>query len=222
MLLAAFNSAKADIVADYGWPPPGGAAYAVTGTDPANPGGINVSYTGFNSSAYGQLYFGLDYIDMGQIGPYNLSNLTTIGSFGGATQTWSGTVTINTLGGPRTTTGVFTATLNNGMTWIDPSTVGIGGLNAPLTVANVSGDFAVTETFTVSGGAAYNTWYNGFDTLNLQSWTDSSGDFWATPAAVRTDPVPSPIAGAGLPGLIFAGGGLLGWRRRKRKLAVAA
>jgi hypothetical protein len=202
-----------------GFPGPGETLSSFTGPGPtAGIGtGGTATWSALDFSGIDHLWWAPTSIKLGST-VTSVTTLTTSGTPSGLTEVWTGMVT---LPGTGSLNARFTATIVSGASgWIDPTTVGIptsGPNSAPAVAEITSSTFTLNWLFEVNPGGGFVPFLTYYDSLTApanSSVMSVSGGFYDTVT------VPSPALGAGLPGVVLAALGMVGFARRRRQRLV--
>jgi hypothetical protein len=127
-----------------------------------------------------------------------------------------GSVTAADVTAPGTNTGPFNQNITVGPDQITPSITRITIHDATLQNNILMLSLPVTSLMNYAGGPICGPSISLCQVSGGTIGSGIEGSFEVVSGSLS--PVPGPIAGAGLPGLILAGGGLLGWWRRRQKM----
>jgi hypothetical protein len=204
------------------YPAPGGNTYAGSGSNPAF--GVKTgSYSGFDSSKYGSLWWGSSTaagsdIQLAMDGSVSSSGEhLAFSSFSGGYATWTGSTQM------QLSNGTYRPVSTEFVMWGTGLATAPAGIDNGVDVA-VSGNFTVNYEFLAndnigSGWVSPNQLYNQTQTYpnqNLQVISNFTGGFYYT----------DPATAAPLPGVATAGlaliGGLVAFKFFRRRATIAA
>jgi hypothetical protein len=228
----ASHISQASTVSLVPWPAPGGATVTNNGVLPIAPGGRTFTFTGFNPSAYDELYYVVgDYPGPGFVanGPRLWTDNTPDGltfnagqsNFAGGAVVWTGSTTLSLLQGTYNTQTRFTLTVkdlaSNPLGLVDATTIAgmpasVGAaLLVPASGYTANWYFELLNPLTNTWGSARSV-FDGLSTVGGYSLNSSvGGAFYSSAPEV---PLPAAVW------LLISGLGGMGLIARRRPTTV--